>query len=85
MIRIGMMMTNLHLQLQLAVGKIQDDDNIFQSRDSFLVEYTGEGSARSSDPECGDQLMNDLPNLAECSSQFGCKCQVLTRFEQMQN
>jgi len=45
------------------------------SRDSFLVEYTGEGSARSSDTSCGQQLNNDLPNLAECSAQFGCKCQ----------
>ena len=44
-------------------------------RNSFLVEYQGEGAAATSSPSCSDQLAGDLANLAECDARMGCKCQ----------
>jgi len=46
-----------------------------QGRHDFLVEYFGEGSEHTSSPDCKGELMDDLANLAECSSEFNCKCQ----------
>jgi len=46
-----------------------------QGRHDFLVEYFGEGSEHSSSPACKEELKGDLENLAECSSEFNCKCQ----------
>ena len=46
-----------------------------QGRQSFLVEYSGEGSAHTSSETCAGQLNHDLENMAECSQDFGCKCQ----------
>ena len=44
------------------------------------MEYFGEGSEHTSSPDCKDELKDDLENLAECSSEFNCKCQVKTLF-----
>lgn len=44
-------------------------------RNSFLVEYQGEGAAATSSPSCSGQLGGDLANLAECDARLGCKCQ----------
>jgi len=46
-----------------------------QGRHDFLVEYFGEGSEHTSSPDCKEELKGDLENLAECSSEFNCKCQ----------
>lgn len=46
-----------------------------QGRHDFLVEYFGEGSEHTSSPDCKGELKDDLMNLAECSSEFNCKCQ----------
>lgn len=46
-----------------------------QGRQSFLVEYSGEGSAHTNSETCAGQLNHDLENMAECSQDFGCKCQ----------
>ena len=46
-----------------------------QGRHSFLIEYSGEGSAGTSSSSCAGQLNHDLPNLSQCSDMFGCKCQ----------
>ena len=40
------------------------------------MEYYGEGSEHTSSPDCKEELKGDLENLAECSSEFNCKCQV---------
>ena len=44
-------------------------------RNSFLVEYQGEGAAATSSPSCSGQLGGDLANLAECDARLSCKCQ----------
>ena len=46
-----------------------------QGRHNFLVEYSGEGEARTDDQACAAQLHSDLDNLSQCSQTFGCKCQ----------
>jgi len=46
-----------------------------QGRNSFLVEYSGEGSAHTNSESCAGLLHNDLDNLAQCSDMFDCKCQ----------
>jgi len=46
-----------------------------QGRHDFLIEYHGEGSEHSSSSSCAKELKEDLNNLAECSSEFQCKCQ----------
>ena len=46
-----------------------------QGRHNFLIEYSGEGSARTNDQSCEGQLHGDLGNLSQCSKEFDCKCQ----------
>lgn len=62
-------------------GKINSsiDKNIdytgIDSRHSFLVEYNGEGSAKTSSPNCSQLLEEDLESLAQCDVRMDCKCQ----------
>ena len=51
--------------------KILTESIITYARDSFLIEYHGEGG-NGNDPACHDIIDN---NLAECSLNWGCKCQ----------
>lgn len=45
------------------------------ARTSFLVEYSGEASARTSSPACSTALAGDLEHMAQCDARLECKCQ----------
>merc|ERR1712038_427828 len=45
-------------------------------RDSFLIEYHGEGGVdNGNDAVCRDVNNGDLANLSICEKEWGCKCQ----------
>ena len=48
-----------------------------QGRHSFLVEYSGEGSAHTSSDSCSGKLHNDMDNLSQCRSGRGYCSQMV--------
>ena len=55
----------------------QETNEITLDRTDFLVEYHGEGSRGSNDPECADVV--DMDNMSSCHYSgpvgFYCKCE----------
>jgi len=54
---------------------IGTDYSGIEARHSFLVEYTGEASSRTSSPNCSEALSGDLEHMAQCDVRIDCKCQ----------
>ena len=62
------------ISLLPSLSKGRDVVEEVYSRDSFLVEYWGEGNCQKSFPTACSHIADG--SMCECSPEWGCKCQV---------